>query len=83
MKTVTYPLVAVNTHERRSPVALFFEVFWAVWVAMLVIGDPIANWVFGESTTDTHFLVTHVSVGLRVPIIAWVAYHFLIVHIKA
>lgn len=68
--------------QRRTPLALFFEVYWAFWVAMLVVGDPIANWVFGEQYTDTHFLVTRVSVSLRVPIIAWVAYHFLVTHVK-
>lgn len=62
---------------------LFWECFWALWIAMLVVGDPIANWVFGEQYTDTHFLVTKVSVALRVPIIAWVGYHFLVVHTKS
>jgi hypothetical protein len=82
MKTITYPLIAPNTLERRSRVALFFEVFWAAWVAMLLIGDPIANWVFGENDTATHFLATHISVSLRVPIIAWVAWHFVVVHVR-
>lgn len=65
---------------RRTSVQVFWDVWWAVWVAMLLIGDPIANWVFGEQATDTHFLVTKVSESLRVPIIAWVAYHFLVAH---
>jgi hypothetical protein len=82
---VSYPLLPrpLLTPEKRTRVQMFWEVFWAVWLAMLVIGDPIANFVFGEKTSDTHFLVTHISVSLRVPIIAWIAWHFLVVHVKA
>ena len=66
--------------DKRSKVQLFWEIYWAFWLAMLIIGDPIANWVFGEQYTDTHFLVTKISVSIRVPIIAWVAWHFIKVH---
>jgi hypothetical protein len=75
------PLAApLEPDARRSAVQLFWECFWWTWILMLIVGDPIANWVFGEQASDTHFLVTHVSVSLRVPIIAWVAWHFLVAH---
>lgn len=81
----SYPLLPAPllTPERRTPVQVFFEVFWAIWLAMLVVGDPIANFVFGEKTSTTHFLATHISVSLRVPIIAWIAWHFLVVHVRS
>lgn len=82
---VDYPLLPrpLLTPEKRTRVQMFFEVAWAVWIAWLLVGDSIANFVFGERTTLTHFLVTHISVSLRVPIIAWVAWHFLVVHVKS
>lgn len=69
--------------RRRTRVQVFWEIFWAVWLAMLVIGDPIANFVFGEQASDTHFLVTHISIGLRAGIIGWVAWHFLVAHARS
>ena len=30
----------------------------------------------------THFLVTHISVGLRAGILGWVTYHFLVTHVR-
>lgn len=73
---------SLRNDARRTRVQVFWDVFWLVWLLMLVVGDPIASWVFGEKATDTHFLATHISVSLRVPIIAWVAYHFIVVHVK-
>lgn len=55
-------------------------VFWSVWFAMLVIGDPLFIHFGGEQASDTHFLVTHINYGLRVAVLAWLAYHFLIAH---
>ena len=85
MRSLSYPLTPspLLIPEKRTRMALFWEIFWAIWLAMLVVGDPIANWVFGEKDTDTHFLVTHISVSLRVPIIAWVAWHFIVVHVRS
>jgi hypothetical protein len=63
----------------------FWTFFWVLWLAMLVIGDPIALWFgdrshLGDGYTDTHLLVTHIGMGLRVAIIAWLVYHFLVAH---
>ena len=69
--------------RRRTPLQMFWDIFWAVWLAMLVIGDPIANFVFGEQASDTHFLATHISVGLRAGILGWVTYHFLVAHVRS
>lgn len=62
---------------------MFWEVFWIIWFAMLIIGDPIANFVYGEKASDTHFIVTHLSVGLRAGVLGWVTYHFLVSHIRS
>lgn len=83
-RALSYPVLPrpLLIPEKRTRVALFFEVAWWVWIGWLIVGDSIANFVFGERTTLTHFLATHISVSLRVPIIAWVAYHFLVVHLR-
>lgn len=59
---------------------VFFDIFWAVWALMLLVGDPIALWLGGERATDTHFLASHISLQIRVPILAWVVWHFIVVH---
>lgn len=63
----------------------FWTYFWVIWLVMLVVGDPIAMWLgnrghVGDDYTDTHLLVTHISMGLRVAVLAWLAYHFLVQH---
>ncbi len=63
----------------------FWDIWWSIWFLMLVVGDPIANWLgnhykVGDGYTDTHFLVTHINYGLRIAVLAWLAYHFLIAH---
>lgn len=67
---------------RRGKVQLFWDIFWLTWIAMLVIGDPIAIHFWGEHASDTHFLATHISVGIRAGIIGWITYHFLVAHVK-
>ena len=62
--------------------SVFATVYWAVWVAMLVIGDPLFEWLGNEHLTDTHFLSTYIPVGIRAGILGWLAYHFLIQHIN-
>ena len=56
--------------------------FWGLWVAMLVIGDPLFIWIGGEKASDTHFLTTIIPYGVRIGILAWVAYHFLVQHVR-
>lgn len=73
-------LVTVTKKEESNGMQIVADVFWSIWIIMLVAGDPIFNWGFGEHYSLTHFLVTRVTTGLRVPIIAWVAYHFLVAH---
>jgi hypothetical protein len=62
---------------------LFWSLFWITWFVMLVVGDPLAIATRGERDSDTHFLVTHIGYGLRVAVLAWLAYHFLVAHIKS
>ena len=62
---------------------VFFDISWWIWIGWLVIGDSVANFAFGEQYSLTHFLVTRVATSLRVPIIAWVAYHFLVAHSRS
>lgn len=64
---------------------ILFTYWWIVWIAMLIVGDPIAKllgdkYKVGDRFTDTHFLVTHISMGLRIAILAWMLYHFLVLH---
>ena len=55
-------------------------VFWIIWLVMLLIGDPLWIHFGGEKASDTHFLVTHIGMGLRIAILAWLAYHFIVAH---
>lgn len=73
-------LVTVTEREESSKVQVFADIFWIIWVVMLVVGDPIFNWGFGEKYSLTHFLVTRITTSMRVPIIAWVAWHFIVAH---
>jgi hypothetical protein len=75
-------LIHVEPRRRRTRVQLFADIFWGTWLAMLVVGDPILNFAYGEQYSDTHFLVTHISVGLRAGILGWVTYHFLVTHVR-
>lgn len=66
----------------------FWQFFWVLWFLMLVIGDPIASYLGqhsnkGDEYTDTHLLVAHISMNLRVAILAWLVYHFLWLHVKS
>lgn len=66
----------------------FWTIFWSIWFLMLVVGDPIASWLGqhsgkGDGYTDTHLLVTHINYGLRVAVIAWLSYHFLVQHVSS
>jgi hypothetical protein len=63
--------------------AIAAAVFWWIWLAMVLIGDPLFIHLGGEKASDTHFLVTHITYGLRVGILAWLAYHFLIAHTRS
>lgn len=68
---------------KGNRVFIFASVFWAIWLAMLVIGDPLWTFLGGEKYSDTHFLVVRIGMGLRVGILAWLAYHFLVAHRKS
>lgn len=57
-------------------------VYWSIWLAMLVIGDPVWEKIGGEKLTDTHFLSAHIPVGIRAGILGWLAYHFLVQHVS-
>ena len=56
--------------------------YWSLWLAMLVVGDPLWEHFGGEQATDTHFLSAHIPIGLRAGILGWLVYHFLVQHIK-
>ena len=61
---------------------VFAVVWWSAWLAMLVIGDPLLIWIGGEKLSDTHFLVTWIAPGIRAGILGWLAWHFLVQHLK-
>lgn len=77
------PVYPPGQKRRRTKVQLFADIFWGIWLAMLVVGDPILNFVYGEQYSATHFLVTKISESFRVPIIAWIAWHFIVAHVKS
>lgn len=58
-------------------------VFWSVWLIMLVAGDPLLIWIGGEKLSDTHFLASHIPVGIRAGILGWLLYHFLVQHVSS
>lgn len=63
----------------------FFTIWWWVWFAMLLIGDPIASYLgqkygIGDVFTDTHLIVRILNPGLRAAVIGWLIWHFLIAH---
>ena len=69
----------------RHFLGVFFTWFWLLWLLELVLVDPLCVYLgkrygVGDKFTDTHFLVIHIPMGLRVAIIAWMAYHFFIAH---
>jgi hypothetical protein len=62
---------------------LFWSFYWWLWFGLLVVGDPIANWLgdrahVGGEYTDTHLIVSHLNTGLRCAVLAWLCYHFLV-----
>jgi hypothetical protein len=63
-------------------VTLFALIFWSAWLAMLVIGDPLLMWIGGEKLSDTHFLASHIPVGIRAGILGWLIWHFLREHVS-
>lgn len=58
----------------------FALVYWSMWLAMLVIGDPVLIKIGGEKLSDTHFLASHIAIGLRAGILGWLIWHFLVAH---
>ena len=56
--------------------------YWSIWLAMLVIGDPLWIHFGGEKASDTHMLSEYIPIGIRAGILGWLAYHFLVAHIK-
>ena len=57
-------------------------VYWSIWMAMLVVGDPLWEWTSGEQATDTHFLALYIPPALRAGILGWLIYHFMVQHLK-
>lgn len=65
--------------------------FWWLWLAWLVYFAGVEGVGMyeefarhkGDGDTFTHFVATQVPPGARVAMIAWLAYHFLVVHKSA
>ena len=60
---------------------VFAAVYWSVLSVALVAGDVVINAVGGEKASYTHYLAVHVPVAIRVALLAWVVYHFLVQHV--
>lgn len=63
--------------------SIFATVYWGIWLAMLVVGDPLWLWLGGEKDTDTHLLATYIPLGIRAGILGWLVYHFLVQHVRS
>lgn len=61
---------------------VFALIYWAIWLALLVIGDPLLIWIGGEKLSDTHFIAYYIPIGIRAGILGWLVYHFMVAHIK-
>lgn len=62
-----------------------FYWLWAGWLLYFALVEGVAIWNEvanrrGDEWTFTHFVASQVPLGLRVAFIAWLVYHFLIVH---
>jgi hypothetical protein len=62
-----------------------FYWLWAGWLLYFAAIEGVAVWHEfrdhrGDSWTFTHFLAAHVPVYMRVILIVWLFYHFVIVH---
>ena len=65
-----------------------FYWLWAGWLLYFGIVEGIALWYeiklhAGDKFTFTHFLASQLPMSLRVAFMAWLVYHFLIVHINS
>lgn len=61
-------------------------VVWTFWIAFFLVAEGVGIWHEdvghgGDGWTFTHYLASHMPVGLRVALLAWLAYHFLVKHI--
>lgn len=61
--------------------SLFAAIYWSVVLALTALGDVIINLIGGEKASYTHYLAIHIPVGVRVALLAWLVYHFLIQHV--
>lgn len=62
---------------------IFALIYWSIWLAMLVIGDPALMAFGGEKLSDTHFLAVHIPIAIRAGILGWLVYHFLVQHVSS
>lgn len=74
-------MIAALTHVTRGT----FYWLWAGWLLYFAVIEGIGIWHEvkdgrGDGETFTHFIATQVPIGMRVALIAWLAYHFVWVH---
>lgn len=65
----------------------FFFWYWTGLVLYFAVGEAVAvgREMFyhkDDAWTLTHFLASTVPMSLRIPLLAWVVYHFVYVHIN-
>lgn len=66
---------------------VFFYWYWAGIILYFAVGEAIAMWHevrdhAGDGWTFTHFLASQIPMSLRIPLLAWVVYHFVWVHLN-
>lgn len=55
--------------------------FWGTLIVVFLIADTSVSLAGHEELTLTHFLAVRVPMAIRVPLLAWLLYHFLFQHI--
>ena len=63
----------------------FWAVYWTIWLAMILVADPIADFLgkrnhVGDKYTFTHYAAVHLGPSVIIGILAYLMWHFLVVH---
>lgn len=62
-------------------------IVWTVWIVYFLVFEGVGVYhevrdKGGDVWTFTHYFASHMPMSLRVALLAWLAYHFLIQHIR-
>lgn len=57
-----------------------YDWLWVLWALYFAVVEGIALWHNRKSAKDwtlTHFIRTVIPISMRVPLLAWLVFHFL------